>query len=194
MLTKGIQNAYKKGIENIKKNKGINFLAEGKSSGGDCEGTAYLMQTDASNFLSNEKLEEEIFGPSTLNITANSKSELIKAAKNLKGHLTATLHATEEDVRNYKELIEILERKAGRLIINGYPTGVEVCHSMVHGGPFPATTDSKTSSVGTIAINRFARPVCYQNFPDKFLPEELKNSNPLGIWRLVNGEIKNSVI
>ncbi len=194
MLTKGIQNAYKNGIENIRKNDGINLLAEGKHGGGDFEGTAYLMQADASDFLSNEKFEEEIFGPSTLNVTANSKSELIKAAKNLKGHLTATLHATEEDLKNYKELVEILERKAGRLIINGYPTGVEVCHSMVHGGPFPATTDSKTTSVGTMAVNRFTRPVCYQNFPDELLPDELKSGNPLGIWRLVNGEIKNSAI
>lgn len=194
MLTEGIRDAYKNGIENARKNNGINFLAEGKAGEGELEGTAYLMQTDASNFLSNEKLEEEIFGPSTLNVTANDKSELIKAARNLKGHLTATLHATKEDLENYKDLVEILERKAGRLIINGYPTGVEVCHSMVHGGPFPATTDSKTTSVGTMAINRFSRPVCYQNFPDELLPEELKNDNPLGIWRLVNGEMKNSAL
>lgn len=194
MLTEGIQQAYKNGIENIRKNDRINLLAEGKSGVGNSEGTAYLMQTDASNFLSNEKLEEEIFGPSTLNVTANDKSELIKAAENLKGHLTATLHATEEDLKNYKELVEILERKAGRLIINGYPTGVEVCYSMVHGGPFPATTDSKTTSVGTLAINRFTRPVCYQNFPDNLLPDELKNNNPLGIWRLINGEMKNSAL
>ncbi len=194
MLTEGIKNAYKNGIENIKKNSGINFLAEGKEGKSKNDGTAYLMQTDTSNFLSNEKFEEEIFGPATLNVTANDKPELIKAAKNLKGHLTATLHATEEDLQNYKELVEILERKVGRLIINGYPTGVEVCHSMVHGGPYPATTDSKTTSVGTLAINRFTRPVSYQNFPDEFLPDELKNSNPLGIWRLINGEIKNAAL
>jgi len=84
--------------------------------------------------------------------------------------------------------VSILEQKVGRLIINGYPTGVEVCHSMVHGGPFPATTDSRTTSVGTGAINRFTRPVCYQNFPDSLLPPELKKDNPLGIWRIVNGE------
>ena len=194
MLTEGIQQAYKNGIENIKKNEAINLLARGKTGAGNSEGTAYLMQTNVSNFLSNEKFEEEIFGPSTLNVTANNKSELIEAAKNLKGHLTATLHATSEDLKNYKELIEILERKAGRLIINGFPTGVEVCHSMVHGGPFPATTDSKATSVGTLAINRFARPVCFQNFPDEFLPDELKNSNPLCIWRQINGEMKNSAL
>ena len=139
-----------------------------------------------------KNLKKKIFGPSTLTVKADNKTEIIKAAKNLKGHLTATLHATKEDLENYKDLIEILERKAGRLIINGYPTGVEVCHSMVHGGPFPATTDSKTTSVGTLAINSFARPVCYQNFPDELLPDELKNNNPLGILRMVNGKFVNS--
>ena len=194
MLTKGIQKAYESGIESVRKDNVINFLAEGKSAGVENEGTAYLLHAGVGDFLSNEKFEEEIFGPSTLTITANNKSELIKAAKKLRGHLTATLHATEEDLKDYKELIEILERKAGRLIINGYPTGVEVCRSMVHGGPFPATTDSKTTSVGTLAINRFTRQICFQNFPDKLLPDELKNSNPLGIWRLVNGEIINTAI
>ena len=193
MLTEGIKTAYKNRIDNIKKYKVISFLAEGKKREGN-NVTAYLMQTNVSGFLSNEKFEEEIFGPSTLNVISDNKSELIKTAKKLKGHLTATLHATEEDLKNYKELVEILERKAGRLIINGYPTGVEVCHSMVHGGPFPATTDSKTTSVGTMAIYRFTRPVSYQNFPDKFLPDELKNNNPLGIWRLINGKMQNTAV
>jgi NADP-dependent aldehyde dehydrogenase len=192
MLTQGIQNAYKKGIENLRHLENINLLAEGKSGNTVLEGKAFLLQTDISNFLSNEKLEEEIFGPSTITVTADSKSELIKVAQNLKGHLTATLHATKKDLEDFKDLIDILERKAGRLIINGYPTGVEVCRSMVHGGPFPATTDSKTTSVGTLAINRFSRPVCYQDFPDEFLPDELKNKNPLNIWRLVNGEMRNT--
>jgi NADP-dependent aldehyde dehydrogenase len=148
------------------------------------------LKTNARNFSANENLEEEVFGPSTLAVTASNKSELIKIAQNLKGHLTATLWATEDDLNEYAGLIAILERKAGRLIINGFPTGVEVCHAMIHGGPFPATTDSRTTSVGTAAITRFTRPVCYQNFPDSLLPDELKNANPLGVWRLVNGERK----
>lgn len=188
MLTRGINEAYNTGIKNITKRNYISLLAEGKSAGINCEGIAYLLETNAENFLKDETLEEEIFGPSTLTVKSENREELIKAAKNLKGHLTATLHATEEDLKNYKDLIEILERKVGRLIINGYPTGVEVCHSMVHGGLFPATTDSRITSVGTLAINRFVRPVCYQNFPDELLPDELKNDNPLNIWRLVNGE------
>ena len=116
--------------------------------------------------------------------------ELVKIAEGLGGHLTTTLWANDDDLNNFNELIEVLERKAGRLIINGFPTGVEVCHSMIHGGPFPATTDSRTTSVGTTAIRRFTRPVCYQNFPDEKLPDELKLNNPLKIWRLIDGDLK----
>jgi len=190
MLTSGIQSAYQNGIKNLTGKQGVNLLAEGKTSNTFGEGRAYLFQTNADNFSNNEKLEEEIFGPSTLTITANNKEELLKAAHKLHGHLTITLHATEKDLKDYKNLISILERKAGRLIINGFPTGVEVCHSMVHGGPFPATTDSRTTSVGTLAINRFVRLVSYQNFPDELLPDELKNNNPLSVWRIVDGERK----
>ncbi len=190
MLTSGIHQAYNNGIDKVISQEGVRILARGKAGDSGCQSTACLLQTSAKNFLSNEMLEEEIFGPSTLIITANNKDELLKIAKNLKGHLTATLHATKEDLKNYAVLITILERKAGRLIINGFPTGVEVCHSMVHGGPFPATMDSRSTSVGTAAITRFTRPICYQDFPDDILPDELKNDNPLNIWRLVNGERK----
>jgi NADP-dependent aldehyde dehydrogenase len=114
----------------------------------------------------------------------------MEAAENLTGHLTATVHGTEKDLNDYADLIAVLEQKVGRVVINGYPTGVEVCHSMVHGGPFPATTDSRSTSVGTAAILRFARPLCYQNYPSSLLPEELRDHNPLNIWRMVNGERK----
>jgi NADP-dependent aldehyde dehydrogenase len=188
MLTPGIHTAYDSGIQNLSRQSGIDVLAKGKVGNGGLPGIPSLFQTSAENFLVNRNLEEEIFGPSTLAVTANNKSELMKVAENLHGHLTATLWAAEEDLENYADLIAILERKVGRLIVNGFPTGVEVCHAMVHGGPFPATTDSRTTSVGTAALTRFARPICYQNFPDTQLPDELKNSNPLEIWRLVNGE------
>jgi 2,5-dioxopentanoate dehydrogenase len=190
MLTSGIHQAYQSGIENLGKQTGVAVLAKGKTEGTGFQGTACMLQTSAAHFLANARLEEEVFGPSTLAVTANHKFELLEIARNLQGHLTATLWATEEDLQNYADLIRILERKVGRLIINGFPTGVEVCHAMVHGGPFPATTDSRTTSVGTLAITRFTRPVCYQNFPNALLPDELKNDNPLGIWRLVNGERK----
>ncbi|MFK7934776.1 MAG: aldehyde dehydrogenase (NADP(+)), partial [Saprospiraceae bacterium] len=101
---------------------------------------------------------------------------------------TATVHGTAEDFSNYADLFTILEKKVGRIIINGYPTGVEVCPSMVHGGPYPATTASQTTSVGTNAIKRFARPVCFQDYPQFLLPKELQDDNPLDIWRLVNGD------
>jgi NADP-dependent aldehyde dehydrogenase len=190
MLTPRIHESFKNGIERLGKQEGVTLLAKGKIGEEGFQGVGHLFQTNARNFLANAHLEEEIFGPSTLAVTANNKAELIEIAQKLKGHLTATLWATADDLEAYTNLIAILERKVGRLIINGFPTGVEVCHAMVHGGPFPATTDSRTTSVGTAAITRFTRPVCYQNFPDALLPDELKNENPLGIWRLVNGERK----
>ena len=152
--------------------------------------SACLLEASARSFLEDHTLEEEVFGPSTLVITASDRAELMEAVQKLSGHLTATIHGTEEDLSEYSDLISILEQKVGRLIINGFPTGVEVCHSMVHGGPFPSTTDSRSTSVGTAAVFRFARPVCYQNFPDSLLPDELKEGNPLKIWRLVNGNLK----
>lgn len=188
MLTSGIRGSFQKGIEKLKSIKGVDTLAQGTTEGSGSRGTAHLMHASIDSFLTDHTLEEEVFGPSTLAITANTKAELIQAAKKLGGHITATLHGTEKDLNDYADLVAILEQKAGRLIINGYPTGVEVCHAMIHGGPFPATTDSRTTSVGTGAISRFTRPVCYQNFPTSLLPAELQDGNPLGIWRLVNGE------
>ena len=187
MLTSSIHQAYENGVEKLSKEKDVRSLAQSKTGSSGNRGAARLLQTSAMNFLSNKKLEEEVFGPSTLAVSAHEKKEIMKIAENLGGHLTITLHATEKDLEEYADLLAILERKAGRLIINGYPTGVEVCHSMVHGGPFPATTDSRSTSVGTAAINRFTRPISYQNFPDNLLPDELKESNPLNIWRLIDG-------
>jgi NADP-dependent aldehyde dehydrogenase len=112
---------------------------------------------------------------------------MLQLARSLRGQLTATIHAAGRDLEDFADLVAILRRKAGRLVFNGFPTGVEVCHAMHHGGPYPATTDSRATSVGTAAIHRFVRPVCYQDFPQAALPEELRDSNPRGIWRLVDG-------
>jgi 2,5-dioxopentanoate dehydrogenase len=188
MLTEGIRQAYLKGLENISRQEGVKTIAQGIKKETGTGGTAALLQVDAKNFLSNKQLEEEVFGPSTLAIKAGNKADLLEIAHKIKGHLTATLYATEDDLKNYGELVDVLERKVGRLIINGFPTGVEVCHSMVHGGAFPATTDSRSTSVGTNAIYRFTRQVSYQNFPDSMLPDELKEGNPLKICRLYNGQ------
>jgi NADP-dependent aldehyde dehydrogenase len=123
-------------------------------------------------------------------VEANSREEIVEVARNLSGHLTATVFGSPEELAEYADLLELLEQKVGRLIINGFPTGVEVTHAMVHGGPYPATTDSRSTSVGTMAITRFTRPVCYQDMPDALLPAELQDNNALGIWRKVNGEMK----
>jgi len=188
MLTSAIKNSYKNGQEDLAAQKGVEILAQGKSPGNEFQGTPTIMQTSAQEFFTSRIFENEVFGPSTLMVTAEKRSELFKIAENLQGHLTVTIWANEADLDKYADLIDILERKAGRLIINGFPTGVEVCPAMAHGGPFPATTDSRSTSVGTAAIFRFTRPVCYQNFPDSLLPDELKNNNPLNIRRMVDGK------
>ena len=151
-----------------------------------------VFETSAIEFLNTPDLNEEIFGPTTLLIKSQSKEDMLEIARSLEGQLTASVHGTEDDLKAYADLIEILETKVGRLIFNGFSTGVEVCPSMVHGGPYPATSDSRSTAVGTRAITRFARLVCFQNFPDSALPEELKESNPLGLWRLVDGEFKKA--
>ena len=130
-----------------------------------------------------------LFGLLLLVVSTGSKEEMLDIAKNLSGHLTATIHGTEKELEEYADLISILQHKVGRIVINSFPTGVEVCSAMVHGGPFPSTTDSKTTSVGTGAIRRFTRPVCFQNMPDSLLPEELKNSNHQKIYRLIDNEL-----
>ena len=144
------------------------------------------------DFLAHSELADEVFGPTTILIDYGSPSELLPVARKLHGHLTATIHGTAEDLADAQDLIRVLKTKVGRILFNGYPTGVEVGHAMVHGGPFPATSDGRSTSVGSAAILRFARPICYQDFPDSELPTELQQANPLGIMRLVNGTLTRS--
>jgi len=151
-----------------------------------------MFQTDARTFMRHRELGEEVFGPSTLVVRCASREEMEAVARHLEGQLTATIHGTPQDLADYAPLVSILENKAGRLVFNGFPTGVEVCASMQHGGPYPATTDSRSTSVGTAAILRFVRPVAYQNFPSASLPQELQDANPRGIWRMVDGELTRS--
>jgi 2,5-dioxopentanoate dehydrogenase len=188
MLTEGIYNAYQKGVSHHDALEGIQQFATGTVSSEINTARPVLFRTNAETFLKTPALEEEIFGPASVVVEAQTSQALIEIARNLSGHLTATVHGTEEELADYQELFDVLELKAGRVIVNGFPTGVEVCHAMVHGGPFPATTDGRSTSVGTAAIHRFTRPVCYQHMPDALLPDELKNRNPLKIWRMVNGE------
>jgi 2,5-dioxopentanoate dehydrogenase len=152
-------------------------------------GLPAVFEVSLEEFLADPELEEEIFGPTTLVVTYGAKEAILDAAEKLHGHLTATIHGTEEDLANADDLIRILEKKVGRILFNGYPTGVEVCHAMVHGGPYPATSDGRSTSVGSRAILRFARPVCYQDCPEASLPAELRRQNPLSVMRIVNGKL-----
>jgi NADP-dependent aldehyde dehydrogenase len=153
-----------------------------------------LFSTDARTFLAKPELAEEVFGPFALLISCDSIGEMETVARSLDGQLTASIHGTSADLAQAASLTELLECKAGRLVFNGFPTGVEVCPSMQHGGPWPSTTDSRFTSVGTAALLRFVRPVCYQNFPSESLPAELLGANPRGIWRLVNGELTKAAV
>jgi NADP-dependent aldehyde dehydrogenase len=192
MLTPSISSEYQAGIGKFSKASGVRRLTNEPplSKAGIACAQAELFVTNAGTFLTERTLMDEVFGPSTLVIECDSKSEMLAAAEKLEGQLTATVHGTEEDFAANQDLLAILETKAGRLVCNGFPTGVEVCHAMQHGGPYPATADGRSTSVGTRAIERFVRPVCYQNFPDTALPDELKEANPLGIWRLVDGQLR----
>ncbi|PJJ83144.1 aldehyde dehydrogenase (NADP(+)) [Mucilaginibacter auburnensis] len=187
MLAPNIANAYNTGVEHRAAHPGVEVISKGQTTEGLNVGAPVLFKTDSTAFMADATLAEEIFGPESIVVEANSKEEIFNIARNLHGHLTATIHGTPADLEAYRELIDILELKVGRIIINGFPTGVDVSSAMVHGGPFPATSDSRATSVGTAAIFRFTRPVAYQNMPDALLPEELQNANPLNIWRRING-------
>jgi len=194
MLTPAIKNAYDQGVQKLSSVNNVQVIARGLATEDSCAGSAHLLKTDAATFVANPELAEEVFGPSSVVITADTKEQLLEIARNLHGHLTATIHGTPNDLEEYWELISVLERKVGRLLLNGYPTGVEVGHAMVHGGPYPATTDARSTSVGTAAINRYVRPVCYQDFPDQLLPAALQNANPLNIWRKINGTFSQNPV
>ena len=189
MLTPGIAGRYAQGVQGRLQSGRAEWLAGQQSApeGSGAVASAAVFSVPLAAFLENKALEEEIFGPTTLLVHYGQTGDLLGVARALHGHLTATLHGTEDDLREAGELVRVLEGKVGRILFNGYPTGVEVCHAMVHGGPFPATSDGRSTSVGTAAILRFARPVCYQDFPDAVLPEALRRGNPLGIQRMVNG-------
>ena len=146
-----------------------------------------VVETDAATFLAHGQLSEEVFGPCSLLVAAPTLAGLRTLARGLDGQLTATIHGTPQDLAAAGDLIQMLSQTAGRVIVNGFPTGVEVCHAMQHGGPWPATSDSRFTSVGSAAVERFVRPICYQDVPEALLPEPLKDANPLGLGRLVDG-------
>lgn len=192
MLNKGI-------LQNFEQKKGALLKENGVEAefqfNGDVEAPnarPAIASVDAVHFLMNENLQEEVFGPFTLLVKCRDQAEFLKVANHFGGQLSATILGETDEISDHKQLFDILQEKVGRLIFNGMPTGVEVCHSMQHGGPFPATTDGRFTSVGTAAIKRFARPVAFQNCPEALLPDELKDGNPLNIVRIVDGEWKMS--
>ena len=188
LLTGGIQESFNKASE-ARRAEVQDFTENGSTDLSGFDVNPSVFQTSAQEFLGDPGLSDEIFGPTTLLVNADNKEDLLSIARSLEGQLTASIHGEENDLVEYADLIAILETKVGRLIFNGFSTGVEVCPSMVHGGPYPATSDSRSTAVGSRAITRFARLVCFQNFPDTALPGELKEGNPLEIWRMIDGEI-----
>ncbi|MDF9616247.1 aldehyde dehydrogenase (NADP(+)) [Pseudomonas entomophila] len=188
MLTPGIASAYANGVAALSENGNAHAVASGLPQQGPNQCQAYVFVTQAQAFLADPALQAEVFGAASLVVACDSDEEIRQVAEHLEGQLTATLHLDAADLPNARQLLPTLERKAGRILVNGWPTGVEVCDAMVHGGPFPATSDTRGTSVGTAAILRFLRPVCYQDFPDALLPEALKHDNPLHLRRLLDGK------
>ncbi|MGA9583686.1 MAG: aldehyde dehydrogenase (NADP(+)) [Terracidiphilus sp.] len=192
LLTSGIASEYHRATD--ARATQVSLTVEPHLSSEDQNGSepfhaqATLFTTTLDQLLRQPDLADEIFGPETLLVRCGSTQDYLQAARALAGHLTATVLGDEDDLAANRELIHILEQKAGRVIFNGFPTGVEVTHAMVHGGPYPSTSDPRFTSVGSLAIYRFARPVCFQNFPQTMLPPELQDENPLAISRLRDGK------
>jgi 2,5-dioxopentanoate dehydrogenase len=186
MLHEGITANYRKKSQIMLAQDAISCLTNNSSVQSGDRPEPMLTTVSAETFLNNPVLQEEVFGPYSMVVQCNDISEMTAVAAALEGQLTSTLMATENDYATHLAIIDVIASKCGRIIINGVPTGVEVCQAMHHGGPFPSTTDSRFTSVGADAIKRFARPLSFQNYPDKLLPEALQNANPLGIIRQVN--------
>ena len=187
MLTPGIHQAYCAGVEALARHDRVETIARGKA-GHNHQGQAGLFATSADAFMADEQLREEVFGSSSLIVRCPDEPALAGVVESLEGQLTAALHMSERDHEDARKLLPVLERKVGRILVNGFGTGVEVNHAMVHGGPFPSTSDGRSTSVGTMAIDRFLRPVAYQDLPDALLPEELRDANPRRQDRLVDGK------
>lgn len=192
MLHPGIASSYHKNKSEALKQPGVTVVAEADKGNSEHQAEPTLATVSVDDFINNPVLAEEVFGPYSILIKGDSVEALKQVLAALPGQLTATIIGDDEDFQEYESFIDDVREKAGRIILNGVPTGVEVCPSMHHGGPFPATTDSRFTSVGTDAIKRFVRPVCFQNFTQQLLPLELQDGNPLAIWRLVNSEWTNA--
>ena len=194
MLHPGIYKSYVEKRANALSQEDVETVSISTMDAVENQGAPTIASASGQAFLNNPVLHKEVFGPYSIIIRCKDMEEMIEVAKHCEGQLTSTLMATENDILNNDELVEAVKNICGRFILNGVPTGVEVCLSMHHGGPYPATTDSRFTSVGADGIKRFARPISFQNWPDALLPDELKNSNPLGIWRTVNNEVNKEAL
>jgi 2,5-dioxopentanoate dehydrogenase len=189
MLHAGIAKAYSEKRTKALAQEEVLVIAESEAAASEHCGSAAIATVSAKTFLNNALLHQEVFGPYSLIVRCQDVNEMQEIAKRLEGQLTCTIMATENELQHYEDLVESIKNICGRMILNGVPTGVEVCLSMQHGGPFPATTDPRFTSVGADGIKRFARPVAFQNWPNDSLPDELKNENPFEIYRTVNNEL-----
>jgi len=190
MLTQPVYQGFRDNLKTLLEQKEVIKVSEstGSAEAKQLEGTPTLARVSAQAFIKNSQLQEEVFGPLSLIVQCEDLEEMQAVCAQLQGQLTVTIMGDEEDVLNHNGLIQELSEKTGRIIFNNVPTGVEVCASMQHGGPYPASTDARFTSVGTSAIKRFARPLTFQNWPDAALPGELRNGNPLNIWRLLDNQ------
>ena len=186
MLTSGIHGAYEKGVADLSNHPRVEEIGRGVEGTSCNAGRAAIFAADAADFLANPELAEEVFGAASLVVRCDDLAQVAEVVGSMEGQLTATLHLDEADHGAARPLVPVLERKAGRILANGWPTGVEVSYAMVHGGQFPATSDPRATSVGAAAIERFLRPVCYQELPEALLPKAVRSDNPLGLPRFVN--------
>ncbi len=191
MLHEGIQKGYSERLKKALSQKDVELINKKSDQSNGTDGQPAVAFVSSATFLKNPFLHEEIFGPYSLMVKCKNADELNEVWQSVAGQLTTSVMGTDKDFKDYTEIINRAQNVAGRIIFNQAPTGVEVCASMVHGGPYPATTDSRFTSVGITAIKRWVRPLCYQNCPEYLLPDELKNANPKKIWRLVNNRMDN---
>ncbi|MFC3943659.1 aldehyde dehydrogenase (NADP(+)) [Pseudomonas gingeri NCPPB 3146 = LMG 5327] len=187
MLTPGIHGAYMKSLASVQ-NAGAAAIAHGRASEAAVDGQSMLLEVDGEQFLRETALSQEVFGPAALLVRVRDEEQLLAVARSLRGQLSAAIHLEADDLPTARRLLPILERRTGRIVVNAFAHPQEVSFAAIHGGPYPATSDSRFTSVGMTSIERFLRPVCYQGFPDALLPEALRDSNPLGLPRLLDGQ------
>jgi len=189
MLSRSIVSAYRAGVQRLMESDAACHVAQGLPASGPCGGQAHLFTTSLDAFITQPLLREEVFGSSSIVVQCPDVKSILEAMKTLEGQLTAGLHFDDDDTADVRPFIGVLETKVGRILANGFGTGVEVTHAMVHGGGFPSTSDGRSTSVGSLAINRFLRPVSYQDLPDSVLAPELRDANPWNLSRRIDGRL-----